>query len=152
MTQPDEPAPVLHGEPGSSWWPVLWGPGFAAVALLVELITGGRVNWVPWLLIGGGFGVAALVWVQARRRVCSVALTPYHLRCGREQLPVERIAEVGEAVGAPVGARVLGGGWSVPKGCDELPVRLTDDSVVLAWARDAEGLRDALRRRLDARS
>ncbi|MGO1050461.1 hypothetical protein [Crossiella sp. CA198] len=151
MIQPDEPAPVLFAEPGSSYWPVLWGPGFAAVALGVELLTGGRVNWAAWLLVGGGFAVAALVWIQARRRLCSVSLTPYHLRCGRELIAVEQVAEVGE-VGVPAGARVLGGGWSAPKGCHELPVRLADGSVLLAWARDAEGLRDALRRRLDARS
>ncbi|MBP2476015.1 hypothetical protein JOF53_004887 [Crossiella equi] len=151
MPDPDEAAPVLFAEPGSSLWPVLWGPGFAGLALVVELVTGGRVNWVPWLLIGCAFGVAALIWVQARRRVCSVRLTPYHLRCGREQLAVERITEVTD-VGAPVGARVLGGGWTSPRGTVELPVRLADDTVVLAWARDAEGLRDALRRRLDARS
>lgn len=151
MIQPDEAAPVLFAEPGSSWWPVLWGPGFAAAALLVELITGGQVNWMPWLLIGGLFALAAAVWTNARRKLCSVSLTPYHLRCGRESLPVEQVAEVTE-VGAPAGARVLGGGWSAPRGCAELPVRLADGSVVLAWARDAEGLRDALRRRLDARS
>jgi hypothetical protein len=44
----------------------------------------------------------------------------------------------------PVGARVLGGGWTVPKKFTELPLRLTDDTVVVAWARDADALRAAL--------
>jgi hypothetical protein len=44
----------------------------------------------------------------------------------------------------PVGARVLGGGWTVPKKFTEVPLRLTDDTVVVAWARDPEALRAAL--------
>jgi hypothetical protein len=49
-------------------------------------------------------------------------------------------------VGTPVGARVLGGGWSVPRKYDELPVKLDDGTVVLAWARDVEALKAALGR------
>jgi len=45
---------------------------------------------------------------------------------------------------------VLGGGWSPPKKYAEVPVKLTDGSVVLAWARDPAGLRSALERVLPA--
>jgi hypothetical protein len=67
---------------------------------------------------------------------------------GREQLAVSRIAVVTD-LGAPVGARVLGGGWTVPRKYDELPLRLDDGTVVLAWARDGEALRSALSRVVD---
>jgi hypothetical protein len=48
-----------------------------------------------------------------------------------------------------VGGRVLGGGWTVPRKYDELPLRLDDGTVVLAWARDGEALRSALSRVVD---
>lgn len=143
MTEPDEPAPVRYQEPGSTWWPVAWGPIFAGVGAGVEALSG-PVHAAAWLLVGLGLAVAAAVWVQARRRVCSVRLTTYALHQGRETLPVERIAEVDD-VGAPVGARVLGGGWTVPKRFTEVPLRLRDKSVVLAWAKDPDALRVALR-------
>jgi hypothetical protein len=57
---------------------------------------------------------------------------------------VREIVEVDD-VGMPVGARVLGGGWTVPKKFTEVPLRLVDDSVVVAWAKDPEALRAALR-------
>jgi hypothetical protein len=124
MTEPDADAPVLFTEPGSSWWPVLWGPAFA--------------------LVGAAAGGAA-VRVNARRRLFGVRLTTRVLTQGQEQLAVEHIAEVDD-VGTPVGAKVLGGGWTVPRSLSGFPVRLNDGSVVLAWARDSEGLRNALRR------
>jgi hypothetical protein len=76
--------------------------------------------------------------------VCSVRLTAETLQQGRETIPVRTIADVDD-VGLPVGARVLGGGWTAPRKFGELPVRLTDDTVVLAWAKDIDALRAALR-------
>ncbi|MCP2165980.1 hypothetical protein [Goodfellowiella coeruleoviolacea] len=146
MVAPDEPAPVLFAERGASWWPVLWGPAFALVGLGAEAATGGG-HPVVWLLTGLALAVAAAVWVQARRRVCSVELTPFTLRQGREVLPVARIAAVTD-VGLPAGAAVLGGGWTPPRGTTGLPVRLDTGVVVLAWARDLAGLRAALTRLL----
>ncbi|HJP76572.1 MAG TPA: hypothetical protein VJ914_20045 [Pseudonocardiaceae bacterium] len=132
-----------YAEAGSSWWPVLWGPVFALVGGLVEATTG-PVHLIEWIVVGIGLAVAAIVWVQARRRVCSVRLTEETLHQGREELAVDRIAEI-EDVGPPLGARVLGGGWTVPKRFTEVPLRLRDGSVVLAWAKNPDALRAALR-------
>ena len=136
--------PVLFAERGSSWWPLLWGPLFAGIGVAVEAPTG-SVHWLAWFVVGVGLFGCAAVWVSARRKVYLVVLTPESLTQGREQLAVERVAAVTD-VGAPVGARILGGGWTAPRRTTEVPVRLADDSVALAWARDADGLRDALRR------
>lgn len=137
--------PVLYSERGSSWWPVLWGPAFAAVGLVVEVLSPGPAHPVMWLLFGGVMAAAAAIWAHGRRRLVSVRLTPVELALGREVLEVERIAAVTD-VGAPVGARALGGGWGAPKGTVEVPVRLDDDEVVLAWAKDSEALVSALTR------
>lgn len=140
MTDPD--SPVLFAEPGSTFWPLLWGPIFAALGAGLEATTG-RVHGVAWPLVGIGLAGLAAVWVSSRRRLLCVRLTTKTLTQGQEVLDVDRIAEVDE-VGTPAGARVLGGGWSVPRKFDEVPVRLADGTVVLAWARDGEGLRAAL--------
>jgi hypothetical protein len=140
MTEPD--APVLFNEPGSSLWPLLWGPIFAAVGAGLEALTG-RVHAAAWPLVAIGLAGIAAVWVTSRRRLLSVRLTTKVLTQGQESLAVERIAEVDE-VGTPAGARVLGGGWTVPRKFIDVPVRLDDGTVVLAWARDGEGLHTAL--------
>ncbi|MER5392799.1 hypothetical protein [Saccharopolyspora sp. NPDC002686] len=135
--------PVLYSERGSSWWPVLWGPAFALLGFGVEALTPGPLNAWMWGLFGGLFAVAAAVWVHGRRRLVSVRLTPAELVLGREEIEVSRIAAVTD-VGAPVGARVLGGSWTVPKGTGEVPLRIDDDKVVLAWAKDPSALTAAL--------
>ncbi|MCI2417011.1 hypothetical protein MOQ72_06210 [Saccharopolyspora sp. K220] len=137
--------PVLYAERGSSWWPVLWGPAFAVLGLGVEALTPGPVHLTTWLLIAGALAVTAAIWVYGRRRLVSVRLTPTELAQGREELAVSRITAVTD-VGAPVGARVLGGSWTVPKGTGEVPLRIEADEVVLAWARNPEALTRALAR------
>lgn len=144
MTRPvDDAAPVLYAEPGSRWWPLVWGPVFALVGAGVEALSG-PVHVLAWLVVGLVLFGMTLLWVQARRRVCAVVLTPVNLYQGREPLAVREIIEVDD-VGMPVGARVLGGGWTVPKKFTEVPLRLADDSVVVAWAKDPDALRAALR-------
>jgi hypothetical protein len=143
VTTPAGDEPVLFAEAGSSWWPVLWGPLFAVVGAALEATTG-PVHWLPWLVVAGVLGGGAVVWVSARRKVYLVRLTTKALTQGREQLAVADIAAVTD-VGTPAGTRVLGGGWTVPRKTTDIPVRLTDGTVVLAWARDDDGLRDALR-------
>lgn len=134
--------PVLFVERGSSWWPLLWGPLFAVIGAAIEATTG-PVHWLPWFVVGVGlFGIAS-IWVNARRRVYLVLLTPEELTQGRERLDVARIEAVTD-VGAPAGARILGGGWTVPRRTSEVPLRLSGGTVVLAWARDGVALRDAL--------
>ncbi|WP_290054525.1 hypothetical protein [Amycolatopsis solani] len=135
----------LYAESGVSWGAVLWGPVFAVAGALFELVTGGPVHVVGWLLVGAGLCVITAPWVYARRRFLSLEVTTKQLRQGREQVPADQLASVTD-VGAPVGARVLGGGWSVPRKYDSLPVELADGTVVLAWAKDVEALRDALDR------
>ncbi|MEU4246049.1 hypothetical protein AB0F15_01415 [Amycolatopsis sp. NPDC026612] len=135
----------LYAESGVSWAAIGWGPVFALVGALAELVTGGPVHYVGWLMVGAGLCVITMPWVYARRRFLSLEVTTEHLRQGREQLTAAQIAEVAD-VGTPVGARVLGGGWSVPRKYDSLPVKLADGTVVLAWAKDVEALQDALDR------
>ncbi len=142
--------PVLFAEHGSSWWPLSWGPLFAAAGVLLEVTTG-AVHWLQWfavamVLFGGG-----VVWVSARRKVYLVRLTTGTLTQGREKLDVEKIAAVTD-VGTPAGAPILGGGWTVPRRTTAVPVRLGDGGVVLAWARDDDGLREALRRLVEPRA
>jgi hypothetical protein len=134
--------PVLYAEPGSTRWPLLWGPAFAGIGAGVEALSG-PVHTVAWLIVGIVlFGVFAL-WVNVRRKVYRVELTPTELLQGRETLPVKDIAQVTD-VGAATGAKVLGGGWTVPRKTYEVPLRLDDGSTVLAWARDDESLKAAL--------
>ena len=136
--------PVLYAEPGSTRWPLLWGPAFAGIGAGVEALSG-PVHTVAWLIVGIVlFGVFAL-WVNVRRKVYRVELTPTELLQGRETLPVKDIAQVTD-VGAAAGAKVLGGGWTVPRKTYEVPLRLDDGSTVLAWARDDESLKAALAR------
>jgi hypothetical protein len=135
---------VLYRESGSSWWPLLWGPAFAVAGYLIELITG-PASAALWTIVGLALTLAAVLWVNGRVKTRTVALTAEEAQFGREKLPIAMI-EACRDVGAPAGARVLGGGWSVPKGTTAVPVRLLDGTVVLAWARDPEALLAALRR------
>ncbi|MEU0877916.1 hypothetical protein ABZ345_04910 [Lentzea sp. NPDC005914] len=134
---------MLYREAGSSWWPLLWGPAFAVAGYLVELITG-PASVALWTIVGLGLTLGAVLWVHGRIKTGSIALTADEAQFGREKLPVAMI-EAFRDVGAPAGARVLGGGWSVPKGTTAVPLRLLDGTVVLAWARDPEALLAALR-------
>ncbi len=135
---------LLYRESGSSWWPILWGPAFALAGYLIELITG-PASVGLWTIVGLGLTLAAFLWVYGRVKVGSVRLTTEEAQFGREQLPIAMI-EACKDVGAPTGARVLGGGWSVPKGTTAVPLRLLDGTVVLGWARDPEALLAALSR------
>ena len=139
---------VRYAEPGSTWWPATWGIVFALVGGGIEALSG-PVHVLVWVLVGIGLSGLTLIWVHARRRVLSLRLTSEILYQGLEPLPVSRIADVDD-VGAPIGARVLGGGWTVPKKFTEVPLRLADGTVVLAWAKDPDAFRAALRPLLNA--
>lgn len=141
--------PVLYAETGSTYWPVLWGPVFACVGAGVELLSG-PVHTVQWLLIGVALFGGAVLWVSARRKVYRVEVTPKTLTQGRESVDIDRIEQVTD-VGAAAGAKPLGGGWSTPRKTEEVPLRLTDGSTVLAWARDGDALRAALARLVEDR-
>ncbi|MDU0288541.1 hypothetical protein [Saccharothrix longispora] len=141
--------PTLYAENGASWWPLLWGPVFALVGLGVEGLTG-AFRPVLWSLVAVALFLPTLLWVQGRRRLYAVRLTPVALHVGREELQVRDVAEV-EGVEPRAGSTVLGGGWSLPRGTEAVPVRLVDGTVVTAWARDADALRAALARLLATR-
>ncbi|NIH82867.1 DUF3093 family protein [Amycolatopsis viridis] len=132
-----------YSERGASWAALAYGPGFALLGFLAELATG-TPHTVAWIIVGLGLAVITAPWIHARRRFLGVRVTDDALWQGRERLPLADIAEVDD-VGAPAGARVLGGGWTTPNKFGTLPVRLTDGTVVLAWAKDVEALRTALR-------
>lgn len=136
---------MIFAEPGSTWWPLAWGPGLAAVGVALDLAGGQVVQVVLWLPVAVLFTLVSAVWVAARRRMRSVSLTSTTLRQGREELAVVDIDDIGEA-GPAMGAVVLGGGWLVPNGTDGVPLRLRDGRSVLAWARDAGTLTTELRR------
>ena len=133
----------IYSEPGAGAAPLLWGPGFAVVGYLMEVSTGGPVHTIGWVVIGVVlFGLSAM-WVYSRRKFMSLRVTGTQLVQGSETLEVARISDVTD-VDAPVGARVLGGGFTPPRKYQQVPLRLDDGSVVLAWARDGERLRTAL--------
>lgn len=146
MNHPAESAAesALYEEPGSGPAPLLWGPGFAVVGFLLDLYTAARPHPVAWVVIGVVLFLCGALWVYARRRFMSVRVTGSELVQGSERLRVERIAEVRDD-DAPVGTRVLGGGFTVPNKREQVALRLDDDSTVLAWARDPDRLRSALR-------
>jgi hypothetical protein len=130
-------------EHGAKWTAVCYGPLFALVGYLVELATG-VTHTIGWVLVGLGLAAITAPWVYARRRFLTVRVTGTELWAGREALSLAEVAAVDD-VGAPTGARVLGGGWGTPRKYDELPIRLTDDTVVIAWAKNVPALRDTLR-------
>lgn len=131
--------PTLYTESGTSWWPLLWGPAFAALGLGVEALTGSARPFL-WFVVALLLFLPTTVWVQGRRRLYAVRLTPVALHQGREELAIRDVESV-EGVEPRSGAKVLGGGWSLPRGTDAVPIRLTDGTVVLGWARDADALR-----------
>lgn len=132
-----------YREQAVSWLALIWGPVFALVGYLSEFIGGGQRHGLTWIGVGLGLALITLPWAYARRRYLTVRVTRQALWQGREALPLSQIKEIDD-VGTPVGARVLGGGWTVPRKYDELPIRLDDGTVVLAWAKDVDSLRDAL--------
>lgn len=145
------PEPSLYGEPGVGWTALVWAPLFALAGALAELTTGGPVHWPAWLLVAAGLVLITVPWVYARRHYLSLEVTAEGFRQGRETLEAARIAEVLEDE-APVGSRVLGGGWTVPKKYDEVALKLDDGVFVRAWAKDPDALREALQGLVCART
>ncbi|TLW93985.1 hypothetical protein FFT09_09820 [Saccharomonospora piscinae] len=139
-----ESTDVRYHEPGASGWALTWGPLFALLGYGGELLAGGPTTPLLWLLTGAGLGALSALWVYARRRFLRVRLTPAELWQGTECLPLDRVAGLDETE-APFGTRVLGGGLSAPRRYAEVALRLDDDSVVVAWAKDGRALREALR-------
>jgi hypothetical protein len=136
---------TLYAARGSGYRPLLWGPLFALAGFAAELAIGGPVHPVLWIAAAVVLLLLTSLWVYSRRRFLTIRVTPTTLRQGGEALAVAEIADVDD-VAAPARGRVLGGGLTVPRGYDELPLRLVDGTVVLAWAKDTDALREALHR------
>ena len=145
-------------EPGGSWRP-LWivaGVCVAFVALDVVL-PGADIAPLVWVLfLVAVLGTVALGCLSARR-VWTVRVEGRGpdgaLTVGRERVRLSDVDAVHlRAVdsGVDAGAPVLGGGWSLPRGTEPVPIRLTDGSVVMGWARDADALRTELAKLLTA--
>lgn len=143
---------LLYEEQGGSRWALLFGPIFAGAGICVELLTGGPVFFGLWLTVAVVLGAFSALWVYARRRHAVVRVTTSTLRQGQETIPVDTIAEVVDVAAghAPPRARVLGGGLAAPRKYAELPLRLRDGSLVLAWGRDGDAMRSALRDAIEA--
>jgi len=133
-----------YQEPGAGAGPLLWGPGFALVGYLVELWVTPQQHAMAWLVVGVVLLLCSAVWVGARRRFMSVRVSSSLLSQGSETLALERVVEICDE-DAPLGTRVLGGGFTAPRKYGEVALRLDDGSRVVAWARDPEQLRTALR-------
>ncbi|WP_286899782.1 hypothetical protein [Thermocrispum sp.] len=143
---------VLYDDPGGSWLALAFPFGLAAAGVAVEAVTG-PVFWSLWALAGGVLLLFTVLWVVARRRFCRVRVTRSELIQGPEVLAIDRIAKI-----LPAGPRdeqvrdlrVLGGGHSMPRKYEPVRLQLTDGTRALAWARDGEALRTALRAAMDA--
>ncbi|WP_235926683.1 hypothetical protein [Actinokineospora pegani] len=157
MTDPDLPTPpeqtpadraapveevVLYREPGSTWWPLLWGPLFCAVGYLVEVLTG-PAHPLAWSGAAVLLVAITTLWIVARRQDRSVVLTPTLLRLGADVLHLERIVRV-EGVEEPEVARPVGRGFTIPRKTHAVPLELTGGTVVLAWARFPDDLVEVL--------
>ncbi|MGA9873292.1 MAG: hypothetical protein WBQ44_19395 [Rhodococcus sp. (in: high G+C Gram-positive bacteria)] len=146
-------ADVLFHEPGARWRALAWGPAICVIALAIEVLTGPVVHWFALALFALLLAGFTYVQISAARRHVSVELTSTHLRQGTETVDVADI----EAVLPPAdysdgnyelakweSARVLGELTSVPRRRSGIGLRLVGGGTVQAWARDDEGLREAL--------
>lgn len=145
------PAPYV--EPGGSWRTFYTLCGVLAVlAVLDVVLPGADVPLLLWVVsIVAVLGLVAL-GVTSANRVWTVTVAgrgpDATLTVGREELPLRDVdlsaLERGSA-GVDVGAPVLGGGVTVPKGRVGLPLRRTDGTTVLVPTRHPAQLTDALR-------
>ncbi|TKJ16528.1 DUF4175 domain-containing protein [Blastococcus sp. CCUG 61487] len=138
----------VYTEPGGSWRPLWLVLGALALFLVLDLALPGRdVPAVLWVVATAGvLGVVAIGCLSARR-LWTVRVDDDGLAVGREtvryaDVDLEHLLAVDAGVDA--GAPVLGGGWSLPRGCTGLPLRLTDGRTVLVPTRDPAPLYEAL--------
>lgn len=145
------PGGVLHLEEGASWWTLAVGPALGVSGAVIEALLGGPVHVLGWTLAALLLTAFAVLNIRARRRYVSVRVTPVAAQFGPEWVPLADIAEVLDG-DPPPGARVLGGGLTVPRRTTEVALRLTDGATVVGFSRRPDALREALRLALDRRT
>jgi hypothetical protein len=148
-----EPKPLFH-EPGASWLWVGAGPLAALSMILVQILSGQRMN----LVIPGIFLVMVSLFVglqvMAARIHTSVELTADALRQGTETIKVSEIVKVfpepensvvsGKDLAHWQESRALGELIGVPKGRTGIGLAMTGGRSAQAWARRHRQLRAAL--------
>jgi hypothetical protein len=142
---------VLFEEIGARWRTVAYGPVLCIGVFLWEWLTASQVHWFALLFFALILAGIIALQVMAARRHVSVVLTAVTLRQGAEELPLGSIAEVlaeadpyAEESQPWESARSLGELSAVPRRRRGIGLRLTDGSLVQAWARDDDGLRERL--------
>lgn len=152
-TAVDDQPTILFAEPGLRWRAVAYGPVLCASILILELVTGSTAHWFALIFCGALIAGFVALQVVAGRRHVSVELTDTTLRQGTETLPLSTVLEVVPPEGDEKSwdaatdwesTRALGELVGVPRRRTGIGLRLADDSLVQAWARDHQGLRAAL--------
>lgn len=144
---------VLFEEPGARWRMLAWGPVFCGVVLILELMTGPVIHWVALPLFAALLVGFTYLQVSAARRHVSVELTTTQLRQGTETVDLADIDVVLPPADYSNGdyeprkwetARALGELSGVPRRRQGIGLRLVGGALVQAWAKDDDGLREAL--------
>ncbi|GAA5101200.1 hypothetical protein [Nocardia iowensis] len=142
---------VLFAEPGARWRTVAYGPILCLIIFILELVTGSSVHWFALLFCGSLIAIFVVLQVIAGRRHVSVELTDTALREGTETLPLTSIAAVLPERDDDSwddedweSARALGELSGVPRRRTGIGLRLSDGTLVQAWAKDHRALRAAL--------
>ena len=138
----------VYTEQGGSWRP-LWTVAAAMGAFLVLdlALPGGDLPPLTWAVaLMTVLGIVA-AGCRSARRTWTVRVDDRALTVGLERVPLSDV-DLGHLrtveSGADVGAPVLGGGWSLPRGRTGLPLRLAGGRSVLVPTRDRAALRTAL--------
>ena len=143
---------MSYTERGGSWR-TFWclAAAFVVLAGLDAVLPGGGAPLLVWVVaVVAVLGVVATGTVSANR-VWTVSLVDRGpdaaLVVGRERLPLNELdpASLDGGAGVDLGAPVLGGGATVPRGRVGLPLRRTDGTTVLVPTRRPAQLTVALR-------
>ncbi|WP_107659567.1 hypothetical protein [Nocardia suismassiliense] len=142
---------VLFAEPGARWRTVAYGPILCLIIFVLEIATGSSVHWFALLFCGSLIALFVVLQVTAGRRHVSVELTEATLRDGTETLPLSSIDAVLPERDEDSwddedweSARALGELSGVPRRRTGIGLRLSDGSLVQAWAKNHRALRAAL--------
>lgn len=140
---------TVYREAGASWRPVALVALLCVAGFLVDgELLGHSWQVFDWLIAFLAVGGVVAVAIYAKQRFATVILRDDELQVGVEVVPLSKVDVTyfdADGGGPPTGARVVGGAWSVPRGREPLPVRLTDGTVVIVPCRDPEALRTAIR-------